>query len=127
MKTIRTKSIAAYKKMAEEYFCACDIENSKSGSKIIKPYTLSGLLCALGHTKEQSFSLGDSRDGRKLINHAILKIEAFIEENALSGKLSASAAANSLKYSFGWNEKMEPATDNNFTVSLSEEASRLGE
>ena len=127
MTTIRTRSIATYKRLAAEYFCACDDANSNSANKIIKPYTLSGLLCALGLTKEQFFSLGDSREGRKLINHAILKIEAFIEENALSGKLSASAAANSLKYSFGWNEKIEPGSDNNFTVSLSEEANRLGE
>lgn len=125
--TGRTRSIATYKKLADEYFSSCDNANSASSTKIVKPYTLSGLLCALALTREQFFSLGDSREGRRFVNYVILKIEAFIEENALSGKLSASAAANSLKYSFGWNEKAESTQEGSFSVSLSDEASRLGE
>ncbi len=123
----KTRSIATYRRMADGYFSTCDETNAACGNKIVKPYTLSGLLCALGLTKEQFLSLGNSRDGRRLVNYVILKIQAFIEENALSGKLSASAAANSLKYSFGWNEKTESTQEGNYSVSLSEEASRLGE
>ena len=55
-----------------------------------------------------------------------MKIEAFIEENALAGRISANAAQNSLKYSFGWNEKEKVQEDGkSITVSLSEEAKDL--
>ena len=119
--------MAEYRKRADRYFLKCDTANSENDSKIVKPYTLSGLLCEMGITKEQFFSLGEKRDGRALVNYLILKIEAFIEENALSGKLSASAAANSLKYSLGWCEKVEDDDSSNIIVSLSKDAEELGE
>ena len=51
--------------------------------------------------------------------------EAYIEENALAGRLSATAAINSLKEHFGWQTKEE--TEESFMVELSEDARRLGE
>lgn len=119
--------LSTYKSRAEEYFRKCDEANSTDKTKIVKPYTLSGLLCALGITKEQFFSLSKRRDGRELVNYLVLKIEAFIEENALSGKLSANAAVNSLKHSLGWNDKSEEADSESITVTLCDDIKRLGE
>ena len=56
------------------------------------------------------------------------RIEAFIEENALTGELSINAAANSLKYNFGWGEKQyksEQQETGCVTVTLSPEAADL--
>ena len=44
---------------------------------------------------------------KDVFNRALAKIEAFTEEYALTGDLSASAAANSLKYNFCWNDRKE--------------------
>lgn len=88
----------------DEYFNRCDMANENQG-KVVKPYTLSGLLCHLNISSEELSQLCRVRELRKIINSAKLRIESHIEENALNGKLSGSAAINSLKCNFGWNEK----------------------
>ena len=124
-----SRNVEAYRRKAEAYFAACDsLNTASSGGKMIpKPYTLSGLLCELSLTREQFKSLAKSRKGRAFVNWAMLKIETFIEENALSGSIAATAAANSLKYNFGWNEKPEEDTDKGVLVTLTGEAEKLGE
>ena len=89
----------------EQYFSYCDSVNEGS-AKPIKPYTLSGLMCWLGITRKEFEKLLRSERYSKSALYARSKIEAFIEENALTGGLSANAAANSLKYNFGWGEKL---------------------
>lgn len=124
----RKSGLDVYREKAEAYFAACDALNAAaSGNKIPKPYTLSGLLCELSLTREQFKSLAKSRKGRAFVTWAMLKIETFIEENALSGSIAATAAANSLKYNFGWNEKPEEETDRSVLVTLAGEAEKLGE
>ena len=125
----RNKRIEYYRNLAEEYFDYCDKVNSVCEPKapIAKPYTLTGLLCALGLTREAFYCLEKTREGRRFVEYALMKIEAFIEENALSGRLSASAAASSLKYSFGWNEKDKPHEEETVKICLSEDVKRLGE
>lgn len=90
----------------DEYFNRCDMANENQG-KVIKPYTLSGLLCHLNLSSEELSELCSVRELRKIINSAKLRIESHIEENALNGKLSGTAAINSLKCNFGWNEKAQ--------------------
>ena len=87
------------------YFLECDAANE--GNKLVKPYTLSGLLSELQMTRETFDTLYQDRRYRAVLNGARSKIEAFIEENTLTGRLSATAAANSLKYNFGWGERAE--------------------
>ncbi len=123
----KTTKIDSYKTIAKEYFSLCDTANAEAAPKIAKPYTLSGFLSAAELSREQFFSLAKSREGRKFVNATLMKIEAFIEENALSGKLSASAAANSLKYSLGWDEDDDCEKDSSIEVSLSEKVRELGE
>lgn len=123
-------SISYYRKLAREYFAECDAANSGGNEKnqIVKPYTLTGLLCALELNREAFYQLEKTREGRRFVEYTLMKIEAFIEENALAGRLSASAAQNSLKYGFGWNEKEKQQDDNKtITVSLSDEAKELAQ
>ncbi len=118
-------------KNIESYFSLCDAANSKDPDKKtqkpMKPYTLSGLLFHLDMSAAELDALCKTRRLLKLVSGAKRRIEAYIEENALNGNLSSTAAFNSLKEHFGWSAK-ENATseDAGFTVELSEEAQRFG-
>ncbi len=105
------------------YFSSCDLENT---SKIVKPYTVSGLLYFTNLSKEDFGELSSgSGEGAELAKRALLKIEAFIEENALNGKLSSNAAMNTLKSGFGVSEN--DTSPESITVTLDGAASVLGE
>lgn len=87
-----------------EYFEECDRLNGTDVKKIVKPYTLSGLLYYIGLTKKEYEKLKCKKKFAEIFIQALAKIEAFIEEKALIGAISSSAAANTLKYSCGWLE-----------------------
>ena len=102
-----SKKLADTEKMIHDYFLCCDSLNEGEEKKIIKPYTLSGLLCHLGLTRKEFEKLSCKKSFAIIFNRALAKIEAFTEEKALIGALSSSAASNTLKYNFGWNESKE--------------------
>ncbi len=115
------------KKGIEDYFHMCDEINCSSG-EIVKPYTLSGLLFHLGITRDEYRRMLTGRNTAPLLQTAGARIEAFIEENVLTGELSVNAGANSLKYNFGWGEKKGDSRDDSrdsLTVSLAPEAANL--
>ena len=89
---------ADIEKKIQKYFDECDALNG--GEK-----KLSGLICSMGVTRTEFEKLMRNKKYAQKLYGAKAKIEAFIEENALIGGLSANAAANSLKYNFGWGEK----------------------
>lgn len=109
-----------------DYFLLCDAINDEKG-KIVKPYTLSGLLCYLGISREEFEKMSKSGRHSKVLSNALAQIEAFTEENVLNGSLSANAGANSLKYNFGWGEKREhgPEEISQISVTMSSEASEF--
>ena len=89
-----------------DYFLYCDAVND-AHNEIVKPYTLSGLLSYIGISRKEFEKISTIKRYEKLVLRAKAKVEAFIEENALTGELSINAATNSLKYNFGWGEKQE--------------------
>ncbi len=94
-----------------DYFDHCDAENAASkGDKIAKPYTLSGLLYHAGISKNEFTKLLDGT-GKDIAGNALLRIESFIEENALSGKISSNAAMNSLKNNLSFGEQNQEAKE----------------
>ena len=95
---------ADIEKKIQKYFDECDALNGGE-KKLVKPHTLSGLICSMGVTRAEFEKLMRNKKYAQKLYGAKAKIEAFIEENALIGGLSANAAANSLKYNFGWGEK----------------------
>lgn len=108
----------------DSYFVYCDSFNENDKCEIIKPYTLSGLLSHIGITKKEFDRLLTVKKYEKMLWSAKAKIEAFIEENALTGELSCNASLNSLKYYFGWGEKSEKGEESctkHITVTLSDE------
>ena len=111
----------------EEYFCLCDAANRSAGGKYaVKPYTLSGLLFHLDMSEDELCTLEQDRKLCRVIGCAKRRIEAYIEENALSGKLASTAAINSLKSRFGWSDKPSEEIPLGFEILLDDEAARLG-
>ncbi len=118
-------------KRIEAYFDECDSLNICE-KRIVKPYTLSGLIAAMGITRGEFEKLSANKRYSKLINASRSRVEAFIEENALTGGLSSNAASNSLKYNFGWGDKAKDDKESEcfegaktITISLEGEALRL--
>ncbi len=121
MRRISSEKVEKYRKISDKYFSECDRENCDG---IVKPYTLAGLLCVLGISREQFYSMRESRAGAKFVNYVLLKIEAFIQENALSGKLVSKAASEYLRDS----SPCEVSPDEGggeILITLSEEAEGL--
>ncbi len=125
------KTANELKERIESYFDECDAVNSTDSKKVLKPYTMSGLLYHIGLTKAQFDVLSQNRKYRQLLQDASGRIRAFIEEKSLSGDLSVNASQASLKYYFGWGEK---STDTDcdgrgetgtVTVLLSDEAKEI--
>ena len=115
----------------EDYFNECDTVNATDGKKVLKPYTMSGLLYHIGLTKAQFDALMENRKYRPVLQAASGRIRAFIEEKSLSGELSVNASQASLKYYFGWGEKSTDGDTSDdgasgvVTVILSDEAKEL--
>ena len=110
-----------------EYFRLCD-ELNEGKKNIIKPYTMSGLLSYCGISRSEFDALRENKRYTKALGKANGKIEAFIEENMLTGALSCNASLNSLKYNFGWGEKQlkdEGDEAKSITVTLSPEIREL--
>lgn len=101
-----------------EYFVLCDSLNGNDGKKPVKPYTLSGLLCYLNLTRAEFEKLSHKKRYGEIFNGALAKIEAFTEEKALVGDLSANAAANTLKYNFGWNDTRQNDKDSSGVLKI---------
>ncbi|MBR4979022.1 MAG: hypothetical protein IKX77_00530 [Clostridia bacterium] len=124
---MKNDKFEAIKGGIDAYFAKCDGQN---GDRIRKPYTLSGLLCELNMTRAQFEKLYAKPKYMQTFTSALSKIEAFTEEYALTGALSASAAANSLKYNFGWGEQREKSASDeqkSIKIILDGELLRLAE
>ena len=111
-----------------DYFSQCDAIN-QGQKNIIKPYTLSGLLCHLKITRSQFENMCKMRKYSIILIDAKAKIEAYIEENSLTGSLSANASSNSLKYNFGWGEKQDTSDTSmqNIVISMQEDQKNLAQ
>lgn len=130
---------AVFARRAASYFRACDGGTASAAcgacdasfgdercsacrKKQMIPYTLSGLCLALGIPKRTFKSLRGDKKFAQAVEMALLKIEAYIEENSISGRINGTLALAILRENFGWGEKSEaPET---VEVVLSEEAKR---
>lgn len=131
---------ADFAKRAAKYFQDCDKGRAtaacgKCGAsfgddkcmicekKRSKPYTVSGLCLALGITKRKFAVLKNDKSFAEAVEMALLKIEAYIEENCIAGDIGGTLALALLKEHFGWGEKDD--TPDTITVLMSEEANTL--
>ena len=113
----------------ETFFCKACAEEFRSAKCVSckhfrgKPYTVSGLCLALGITKRKFSALKKDKSFADAVEMALLKIEAYIEENCISGDIGGTLALALLKEHFGWGEKDE--VPDTITVLMSEEAETL--
>lgn len=125
--TSKHKTDGILRRKIANYFKICDACNAES-KDVKKPYTLSGMLSFLGITRKEFEVLAVQECHARVLSDALAKIEAFIEENALIGALSSNAAANSLKYNFGWGStKTTEKGDDTIKIILDGELEHLAE
>ncbi len=136
------KSIApaVFARRAANYFrecdngtatASCDACQHEFGDEICgacrkkktRPYTISGLCLAVGITKREFANLKKDRCFAEAVEMALLKIEAYIEENSISGVINGTLALAILKEHFGWGVAAKPAET--VTVMMSKEADTL--
>lgn len=130
---------AAFAERAAKYFSDCDntvIFSAVCASckkedacltcakRRTRPYTLSGLCLALGITKRQFKDLKTNKCFCDAVEMALLRIEAYIEENCMSGNFNGTFALAVLKENFGFGED---EGESDFSISLAEEAERFAE
>jgi len=96
---LKYKSEKELKKGIEEYFEECD--------KNKKPYTMSGLAYSLDIDRTTLINYGERDSFSTLIKKAKAKIQAQLEENALTGKGNATFTIFNLKNNYGWQDKAE--------------------
>lgn len=102
----------------ENYFKYCDGENEKVKPKFIKPYTLSGLCCHLGISRSDIDVLLTNNKSKHTVSNAKLRIENFIEENLLNGRISAASGVIALKYNFNWTDKAQKDANSGETYDV---------
>ncbi len=88
-----------------------------------RPYTVSGLCLAIGINKREFDELKTNKCFSEAVEMALLKIEAYIEENSVTGAINGTLALAILKEHFGWGEKRD--APDTVTVVMSEEAEIL--
>ena len=130
---------AAFAERAAKYFKECDSTvvytaacascKKDDGCHICakrrtRPYTLSGLCLALGITKRQFKDLKTNKCFCDEVEMALLKIEAYIEENCMSGNFNGTFAQAILKENFGFGEE---ECESEFNILLSDSAERFAE
>lgn len=108
---------AQFAKRAAAYFAKCDEEK--------RPYSLSALCLALNITKRRFMALREDQDFSEAVEMSLLRIEAYIEENSMAGRINGTLALAVLKENFGWGEKTPQATER-VEVLLAEEVKALG-
>ncbi len=105
-------------KKGKEDESACD----SCGKKRSRPYTLSGLCLSLGISRKEFDALKNDKAFCEAVEMAMLKIEAYIEENCMSGNTSGTFALAVLREYFGFGKEAE---ENEISVTLSSETEKL--
>ena len=87
----------------DKYFKECD--------KKEKPYTISGLACALNMSRQSIINYENSEEFFDTIKKAKQKVEQQLEENALMGKGNSTFTIFNLKNNFEWKDHVEVKTN----------------
>ena len=111
-------NLQAVKVKISEYFKECDRVNSESPQKIVRPYTMSGLCSHIGIMRDEFTKLEAREEYKPALAKAKLRIENYIEENVLTGKITATSAMCSLKYNFGWTDKPQKDGQSDLIVNF---------
>lgn len=95
-------------KKINEYFKMCDEKE--------KPYTITGLCLYLDIDRVTLLRYEEKDEFCSTIKRAKNKVENYVEENSLMGKLNPTVSIFNLKNNFGWKDKTEIETNQNIKV-----------
>lgn len=101
---LKYKTQEQLQKGIDKYFKDCDEKQ--------KPYTMSGLAYSLGVERQTLVNYGKRDLFFTQIKEAKQKVQAQLEENALSGKANAVFTIFNLKNNYGWRDAFEVKNDN---------------
>jgi hypothetical protein len=101
---LKYKTQEQLQKGIDKYFKECDEKQ--------KPYTMSGLAYSLGVERQTLVNYGKRDLFFTQIKEAKQKVQAQLEENALSGKANAVFTIFNLKNNYGWRDTFEVKNDN---------------
>jgi hypothetical protein len=96
---LKYKTQEQLQKGIDAYFEKCDEDN--------RPYTMSGLAYSLGVDRVTLINYGKSDLFFTQIKDAKQRVQAQLEENALSGKGNAVFTIFNLKNNYGWKDAVE--------------------
>ena len=97
-----------FQKKTDEYFKMCDEKE--------KPYTITGLCLYLDICRDTLIEYEKREEFTDTIKRAKNKVENYVEENSLMGKLNPTVSIFNLKNNFGWKDKTEIETNQNIKV-----------
>src|SRR5574344_655238 len=97
-----------FQKKTDEYFKMCDEKE--------KPYTITGLCLYLDICRDTLIEYEKREGFIDTIKRAKNKVENYVEENSLMGKLNPTVSIFNLKNNFGWKDKTEIETNQNIKV-----------
>lgn len=97
-----------FQKKTDEYFKMCDEKE--------KPYTITGLCLYLDICRDTLIEYEKREEFIDTIKRAKNKVENYVEENSLLGKLNPTVSIFNLKNNFGWKDKQEIETNQNIKV-----------
>ena len=104
---LKYKTEEDLKQGIDKYFQDCDEKQ--------KPYTMSGLALSLGIDRATLVRYGDRDLFANLIKEAKQKVEAQLEENALTGKGNSTFTIFNLKNNYGWKDQVEVKNEHEIT------------
>ena len=90
---------AQFEALVNNYFDTC-IEKKR-------PFTITGLCLHLDTTRELLREYGEKKEFGDAIKRAKLRVENYLEEGALTGKLREISTIFNLKNNFGWKDTQD--------------------
>ena len=101
---LKYKNEKTLKEGIDKYFAECDEKE--------KPYTMSGLAYSLGIDRATLVRYSDRDLFATQIKEAKQRVQAQLEENALTGKGNAVFTIFNLKNNYGWKDNIEVNNNN---------------
>ena len=101
---LKYKTQEDLQKGIDKYFKDCDEKE--------KPYTMSGLALSLGVERKTLVNYGNKDLFYSQIKEAKQRVQAQLEENALTGKGNAVFTIFNLKNNYGWKDNIEVNNNN---------------
>ncbi len=101
--------VETFSKEVNDYFDSCDEKG--------RPYTITGLCIYLDFTRQSLCNYEKDELYFDTIKKAKQRVENYVEEYSLMGKLNPAVSIFNLKNNFGWKDKHEIETNQNITTS----------